>query len=56
VLEMGCWLLKCRECGETWKLLVSFPLRKEFKQLFHYCSKCGRNTYHDIVDYVEEDC
>lgn len=48
-------MLKCRECGVEWSLLVSFPLRKEFKQLYHYCPRCGRNTFHDILDYREED-
>jgi ribosomal protein L44E len=46
-------LLKCRECGNTWKLEVSFPLKKEFKQLFHYCPYCRKNTFHDILEYVE---
>lgn len=51
---MGYWVLKCRECGIEWKLHVSFPLKKEFKQLYHYCPSCGRNTFHEILVYVEE--
>lgn len=51
---MGYWVLRCRECGLEWRLLVSFPLKKEFKQLYHYCSNCGKNTFHEIIGYVEE--
>ena len=52
---MGYWVLKCRECNKEWKLLVSFPLKREFKQLYHYCENCGKNTFHDIVEYYEKE-
>jgi len=48
------WVLRCRECGREWRLYASFPLDKEFKEFYHYCPYCGRNTFHDIVKYVEE--
>jgi hypothetical protein len=48
------WILRCRECGREWKLYVSFPLDKEFKKFYHYCPYCKKNTFHDIVKYVEE--
>ncbi|MCY0868768.1 MAG: hypothetical protein OWQ48_06040 [Desulfurococcus sp.] len=51
---MGYWIVKCSECGVERKLLVAFPLNKEFKKLYHYCPNCGRNTFHEILRYVEE--
>jgi len=51
---MTYWILKCKTCGKEWKLLVSYPLKKEFTELFHYCPYCKRNTYHEIIEYVEE--
>lgn len=51
---MGYWVLKCRECKKEWKLLVSFPLNREFSKLYHYCPHCGKNTFHDIIEYKEE--
>ncbi|MEM4717811.1 MAG: hypothetical protein QXE81_03515 [Desulfurococcaceae archaeon] len=52
---MGHWILRCRECNREWRILVSFPLKKEFKQLYHYCENCGKNTFHDILEYKEEE-
>lgn len=52
--EMGYWVLRCKECGREWKLLVSFPLSREFKRLYHYCSYCGKNTFHEILEYREK--
>lgn len=46
--------MKCKECGKEWKLLVCFPLSKEFSKLYHYCPHCGKNAFHDIVEYREE--
>ncbi len=50
---MTYWILKCRTCGNTWKLNVSYPLKKEFTKLYHYCPFCKKNTFHDILEYVE---
>ncbi|WP_169696939.1 MULTISPECIES: hypothetical protein [Staphylothermus] len=51
---MTYWILRCKTCGNKWKLLVSYPLKKEFKELYHYCPYCKRNTYHEIIEYIEE--
>ncbi|MCC6010847.1 MAG: hypothetical protein LM556_00400 [Desulfurococcaceae archaeon] len=51
---MGYWLLQCSECKLEWKLYVSFPLKREFSKIYHYCPYCNKNTFHRIIDYVEE--
>ncbi len=51
---MTYWVLRCRTCGTTWKLLVSYPLKKEYKQLYHYCPACRKNTFHEILEYHED--
>ncbi len=51
---MPYWIMKCRECGREWKFKVSYNLKKEFNQLYHYCPYCKRNTFHEIIRYVEE--
>ncbi|MCD6301219.1 MAG: hypothetical protein J7L82_04030 [Staphylothermus sp.] len=51
---MTYWILKCKSCGKEWKLLVSYPLDKEFQQLYHYCPHCKKNAFHEIIKYVEE--
>jgi len=48
VKSMSRYLLRCRECGTVWELRVSYSL-KDFQQLYHYCSVCGKNTFHDLV-------
>ncbi|MEM1627953.1 MAG: hypothetical protein QXP02_00075 [Desulfurococcaceae archaeon] len=50
---MGYWKLRCKNCNNEWKLLVSFPLKREFKRLYHYCVYCGKNTFHEIIEFVE---
>ncbi len=51
---MTYWILECTTCKKQWKLLVSYPLKKEFQKLYHYCPYCHRNTFHKIIEYVEE--
>lgn len=51
---MTYWLLKCRTCGNEWKLYVSYSLDKEFKRLYHYCPHCRTNTVHEIIGFFEE--
>ncbi len=50
---MTYWILRCRSCRKEWKLNVSYPLKKEFTKLYHYCPFCRKNTFHDIIEYVE---
>ncbi|MCS7128208.1 MAG: hypothetical protein N3E36_03410 [Sulfolobales archaeon] len=46
------WMLKCTECKTVWELNVAYNLR-EYRRLYHYCPRCGRNTFHDILEYVD---
>ncbi len=45
---MARWVLKCLECGEEWLLEVSYDI-SEMDRIYHYCSKCGKNTFHKIL-------
>jgi len=45
------WRIKCQKCGEEKKLRVGYDIR-DFKQLYLYCSKCKKNTFHIILEYV----
>ncbi|KSW11894.1 hypothetical protein CF15_03595 [Pyrodictium occultum] len=50
------WLLRCTTCGNTWELEVSFDLTKlSSGKLYHYCRYCKRNTFHEILERVDED-
>ena len=50
------WLLRCTECGNTWLLEVSFDLTKlSQRRLYHYCPYCKRNTFHEILERIDED-
>ena len=48
------WLVRCATCGTTWVAEISFDLR-DAKRIYHYCSKCKRNTFHEVIERVEED-
>jgi len=47
------WKLKCHECGVEWYLTVSFNLQ-EMGRIYHYCRKCGKNTFHDVLERIDE--
>ncbi|MEM1735048.1 MAG: hypothetical protein QXT88_00565 [Desulfurococcaceae archaeon] len=49
-------MLRCRDCGNEWKLYVSYNLDKDFKNkhLYHYCPYCKRNTLNEILVFIEE--
>ncbi len=47
------WLLKCNECGTEWVLKVSFNL-EEMGKIYHYCKKCGKNTFHTVIKKTED--
>lgn len=51
---MPYWILRCRKCGREWRFNVSYNLKKEFTRLYHYCPYCRENTFHDIIEYVED--
>ncbi len=42
------WKLRCLNCGTEWVLEVSFDL-DEMKRIYHYCKKCGKNTFHEVI-------
>uniref|UniRef100_A0A7C2Z9J9 Uncharacterized protein n=1 Tax=Ignisphaera aggregans TaxID=334771 RepID=A0A7C2Z9J9_9CREN len=46
------WLMRCTVCGSMWILEVSFDIR-DTKRIYHYCPKCKRNTFHEVVAHVE---
>ncbi|MEM2551389.1 MAG: hypothetical protein QW168_04410 [Sulfolobales archaeon] len=48
---MGGWILRCRSCGASRVLKVSYHLG-DFKQLYHWCPNCKRNTLHDIIERI----
>lgn len=48
------WKLRCVECGREWILPVSFRLDKMGK-LYHFCPHCKRNTFHIVIERVEEE-
>lgn len=47
------WRLRCHECETVWELAVSFNLL-EMKRIYHYCRTCGRNTFHDVLERIDE--
>ena len=49
---MTSWKLRCVECGSEWVLPVSFALDKMGK-IYHYCRKCRRNTFHEVIERIE---
>uniref|UniRef100_A0A7C4NKR7 Uncharacterized protein n=1 Tax=Ignisphaera aggregans TaxID=334771 RepID=A0A7C4NKR7_9CREN len=46
------WLMRCTACDSTWVLEVSFDIR-DTKSIYHYCTKCKRNTFHEVLMRVE---
>ncbi len=47
------WSLRCVECGSRWVLKVSYDLGK-MGRIYHYCRKCGANTFHEVEGRTEE--
>jgi len=48
------WKLKCTECGREWVLPVSYDLASMGK-IYHYCPYCKKNTFHIVLERIEED-
>jgi hypothetical protein len=46
------WILKCTVCNNIWVLEVSFDIRN-VKTLYHFCYKCKRNTFHEVLGRTE---
>ncbi|MDK6028436.1 hypothetical protein QPL79_03560 [Ignisphaera sp. 4213-co] len=46
------WLLRCISCGTKWVLEVSFDIR-DVKSIYHYCKKCRKNTFHEVLGRAE---
>ncbi len=51
VNDLGGWVVRCSVCGIERLLKLSYHIG-DFKQLYHWCPVCRRNTYHDIVSRV----
>jgi uncharacterized protein YpbB len=50
------WLLRCTKCNNTWFLEVSFDLTKlAEKRLYHYCPYCEKNTFHEVLERIEDE-
>lgn len=50
------WLLRCTKCNNTWSLEVSFDLTKlAEKRLYHYCPYCEKNTFHEVLERIEDE-
>ncbi len=47
------WILRCRECGTIWILEVSFDI-SDMDKVYHYCPKCKKNTFHDVLGRSNE--
>jgi len=52
-LQRAGWVLKCKRCGNIWVLEVSYKINK-FKDIYHYCKYCKRNTFHEVLGRVDE--
>ena len=50
---MTSWRLRCTECGREWILKVSYDL-KSMGRIYHYCPYCKKNTFHIVVERVED--
>lgn len=47
------WILRCKNCGKIRKLYVGYDLSEE-KQIYVYCAKCRKNTFHEILKYEDD--
>ncbi len=52
VTIMG-WIVRCRECGTVWILEVSFDI-SDMDKIYHYCPRCKKNTFHDVIGRSDE--
>ena len=50
---MTSWRLRCTRCGRVWVLKVSYNL-KEMGRIYHWCPYCRVNTFHEVIEKVEE--
>ncbi|MBP1358012.1 MAG: hypothetical protein JZD40_05960 [Sulfolobus sp.] len=46
------WKVRCTSCGTVWTTNISFDISKQ-KYLYHYCKVCRRNTFNEILEYIE---
>ncbi|MCX8185040.1 MAG: hypothetical protein RMI56_01915 [Sulfolobales archaeon] len=49
---MGGWIVRCGSCRKERVIKVSYYLG-DFKQLYHWCPFCRRNTHHEIVERID---
>ncbi len=53
VIHLTIWLLRCTSCKNEVKLKLGYNLY-EFKKLYLFCERCGRNTYHEVIGHKEK--
>jgi ribosomal protein L44E len=47
------WRLRCKECGSEWVLKVSYDI-SDMKTIYHYCRKCRKNTFHEVLGRLDD--
>lgn len=52
VVFMTVWILKCRDCGSEKEIDLGFNLYK-IGRIYIYCEKCRKNTFHDVIKYLD---
>ena len=53
MINLTIWLLKCNSCGNQIEVRLGYNLY-EFKRLYLFCTKCQKNTYHEILGHKEQ--
>ncbi|MEM1626254.1 MAG: hypothetical protein QXV69_03080 [Sulfolobaceae archaeon] len=46
------WKVKCNSCNTVWVLNISFDISTQ-KSIYQYCPNCKRNTFNDILEYLD---
>ncbi len=49
---MTSWRLRCTKCGFVWVLKVSYNI-SDMDKIYHYCPKCKKNTFHEILERLD---
>jgi len=47
------WKVRCRVCGSKRVIRISFDISKQ-PAIFYYCNVCRKDTFNDILEYVDE--
>ncbi|WP_174629255.1 hypothetical protein [Metallosphaera tengchongensis] len=46
------WKVKCSECNTEYLINVSFDISRQ-KSLYYFCRTCKKNTFNEILGYME---